>query len=101
MDKWNPEDYCKNSSDQQKWAKEAIVKLNLKGNESILDIGCGDGKVTADIASYIPNGSVIGIDNSSEMIDFAQKNFSPSYFPNLSFQIADAKNLNFNNKGSF
>ncbi|MDZ7992473.1 MAG: class I SAM-dependent methyltransferase [Nostoc sp. EfeVER01] len=98
MDKWYPEDYCKNSSDQQKWAQEAIFKLNLKGNESILDIGCGDGKVTADIASYIPNGSVIGIDNSSEMIEFAQKTFSPSDFPNLTFQLADAKNLNFNKK---
>ncbi|MBN4006293.1 class I SAM-dependent methyltransferase [Nostoc sp. LPT] len=98
MDKWNPEDYRKNSSSQQKSAQEAIVKLNLKGNESILDIGCGDGKVTAEIASYIPNGSVRGINNSLEMIDFAQKTFPPSYFPNLTFQFADAKNLNFNNE---
>ena len=45
MDKWNPEDYHHNSSVQLSWARELITKLDLKGNERILDIGCGDGKI--------------------------------------------------------
>ena len=48
---WDASDYANHSNVQQKWAKELIDKLNLTGNESLLDIGCGDGKVTAEIAS--------------------------------------------------
>ena len=76
MDKWNPEDYHHNSSVQLSWARELITKLDLKGDERILDIGCGDGKITASIASTAPNGSVLGIDSSHEMISFAESKFS-------------------------
>ena len=38
-------------------------------------MGCGDGKVTAEVARHVPNGSVVGLDASAEMIDFARKEF--------------------------
>lgn len=98
MYKWNPEDYKKNSSNQYKWAFNMINPLYIKENEIILDIGCGDGKITAEIASYVPQGSVLGIDISQEMIAFSQNNFSPSDYPNLTFQEGDAKLLNFDNE---
>lgn len=98
MYKWNAEDYHKNSANQQRWAREVIAKLKLKGNERVLDIGCGDGKITAEIASYLPNGSVLGVDISPEMSDFANKKFPSSNYPNLSFQCQDATKLNFNNE---
>lgn len=98
MYKWNPEDYKKNSSNQYIWALNIISKLDLKGDEKILDIGCGDGKVSAEIASYVPKGAVFGIDNCKEMIEFSQKNFPPSNYPNLTFQEGDAKLLNFDNE---
>jgi trans-aconitate 2-methyltransferase len=47
---WNAEDYAKNSSVQLQWAQELISKLALQGYESVLDIGCGDGKITAQLA---------------------------------------------------
>jgi trans-aconitate methyltransferase len=94
--KWDAEDYHKSSSEQQKWAQELILKLGLKGSERVLDIGCGDGKVTAELAKRLSSGSVLGIDNSEEQIRFAQKNFPSKKFPNISFKIMDARNLNFN-----
>jgi trans-aconitate methyltransferase len=75
MYKWDAEDYEKNSSAQQKWARELIKKLKLNVNEYILDIGCGDGKVTSEIASILNNGHVLGIDSSKDMIELAQKTF--------------------------
>ena len=45
--KWNAAEYAANSSVQQGWARELIAKLKLRGDEHILDVGCGDGKVTA------------------------------------------------------
>ncbi len=96
MYKWNPGDYTTQSSNQQQWAQELITKLALKGNERILDIGCGDGKVTAEIASHVPSGSVVGIDSSEEMVIFARDEFPDTDHPNLTFKHIDARELDFN-----
>lgn len=92
---WDANDYARHSTIQKSWARELIAKLNLQGNEHLLDIGCGDGKVTAELAERLPDGSVLGIDNSASMIELAQKTFAPRNHPNLSFQLADARNLTF------
>ena len=73
--KWDALDYAKSSSAQQQWARELIGKLQLKGDETLLDIGCGDGKVTAEIAACLPMGSVLGVDSSAEMIALAQSQY--------------------------
>lgn len=96
MYKWDPSDYTTQSSNQQQWAQELITKLALKGNEKILDIGCGDGKVTAEIASHVPSGFVVGIDSSDEMLIFARGEFPETNYPNLTFKHIDARELNFN-----
>jgi trans-aconitate methyltransferase len=80
---WNAEDYKQHSKAQQKWARELITRLKLGGTEDILDMGCGDGKVTAEIASYVLMGSVVGIDNSTSMIELAKKNYPTGEHPNL------------------
>ncbi|MGZ5600119.1 MAG: class I SAM-dependent methyltransferase [Methylobacter sp.] len=92
---WNAKDYEKNSEAQQKWARELIANLNLTGMEDILDLGCGDGKVTAEIARLVSDGSVIGVDNSRQMIDLAKEKYSSNQHPNLSFQVMDASDLLF------
>lgn len=95
MYKWNAQEYAKSSSAQQQWAMELIAKLHLKGTERVLDVGCGDGKITAALAKQLPDGSVVGIDNSKEMINFSQKTFPKSEYPNLSFKVMDASALTF------
>lgn len=89
-DSWNADDYQKNSSAQSKWAHELISKLSLRGNESLLDIGCGDGKITDEIAKQIANGKVVGIDYSSDMIQLATNHFKR---PNLSFYVMNAMEI--------
>jgi len=98
MYRWDARVYQEHSSEQQKWGKELIQKLNLKGHEKVLDIGCGDGKVTAEIAECVPEGSVIGIDNSEEMIRLASRTFPKEKFLNLFFQLKDARYLDFNDE---
>jgi trans-aconitate 2-methyltransferase len=92
---WNASDYEKNSGQQQLWARELIGKLNLSGNESLLDIGCGDGKVSAELAAGLPGGRVLGIDSSAEMVKLAQQRFPAPDFPNLSFRQVDARCMPF------
>ena len=93
---WNAQDYAKNSANQFQWAKELIPKLKLRGNEALLDIGCGDGKITADIAKCLPNGRAVGVDSSEKMVTLAKANFPQKENPNLSFQLMDARKLTFN-----
>ena len=76
-------------------AQEVLALLDLKGSERILDAGCGDGKITAEIAFRAPRGSVVGVDPSRDMISFAQSHFSPAMRPNLRFAVADARCLPF------
>lgn len=98
MPKWDPEAYEKSSSAQEKWANEILSRLDLKGNESILDIGCGDGRITARMAAQVRDGAVTGIDASREMISFAKKKFPKSSFPKLEFRWGDATSLNYENE---
>jgi trans-aconitate methyltransferase len=92
---WNAQDYEKNSAQQRMWAQELIRKLELHGDETVLDVGCGDGKVSAEIAASVPAGRVVGIDLSGEMIALAQARFPAVDYPNLRFQQEDASRLSF------
>ena len=90
---WNPVEYAANSAVQQSWARELMAQLALRGDEKILDVGCGDGKITAELARAVPHGFVTGVDASAEMIAFARKTFPSATTGNLEFQIADAREI--------
>lgn len=96
--KWNAEDYSQNSQIQLNLARELIAKLSLNGFEDVLDLGCGDGKVTAEIAKLVGHGSVIGVDSSASMIELATKHFPKEKNFNLSFEVMDARRLTFENR---
>ena len=95
MSQWNPNDYHQHSSQQQKWARDILDKLALTGHEQILDIGCGDGKITAEVARCVPNGLAVGLDSSAEMIEFARQSFPADTLPRLRFEQGDARQLEF------
>lgn len=95
---WNADDYAGNSSVQQMWAEELIAKLALQGNESVVDIGCGDGKITAKLAHAVKDGYVLGIDSSDNMIRHAKEQFPATAIPNLSFRCLDATKMRFAEK---
>lgn len=83
--------YVHNSELQRRWAMAFLAPhlKNLVGNEHILDIGCGDGKITADLSTFIPYGSIIGIDPSQDMISWALRQYDSREYPNLNFIIGD------------
>ena len=61
MTEWNASEYDRLSALQATMAEEALSVLKLQGNERILDVGCGKGKTTAEIAARVPQGSVTGV----------------------------------------
>lgn len=68
--------YNKSSSLQWQWADSAMQKYSWKGNERVLDLGCGDGKITNEIAQERTKGLVVGLDLSPNMIAFASNEFA-------------------------
>lgn len=93
MTEWNAADYARHSSLQEAMAQEVLAHLELRNAARILDVGCGDGRVTAAIAARTPSASVLGIDPSRDMIKFAQSHFGPGTHPNLRFEEGDARSL--------
>ena len=94
MTEWNASEYDRLSALQATMAEEVLSLLKLEGSERILDIGCGNGKTTAEIAARVPQGSVTGVDASAEMVAFAKDHWIPAH-PNLQFAVADARHLPF------
>jgi len=90
---WNADDYARNSSAQLQWAQELIAKLDLQGCEAVLDIGCGDGKISAQLARAVRDGNVLGIDLSEGMVRLASEQFPTAQYPNLSFLRMDAAGI--------
>lgn len=84
---WDPSNYERNSSAQERAADAVIALLFLRGDEHSLDIGCGDGKVTEKMAALVSQGRVTGVDSSQEMIDFARKRYPLPQYPNLRFEL--------------
>ena len=93
--KWDAADYAQHSNEQFKWASELAEKLHLRGNETVLDIGCGDGKVTAAIAARLPNGRIVGIDSSPEMIELAVRHKAEAGWPHLMFELLDVRDMEY------
>jgi trans-aconitate 2-methyltransferase len=95
---WDANHYHLHSSIQFEASGELLKNIQFKGDECILDIGCGDGKITASISKLIPEGKILGIDLSPAMISFANNNFSSKEYENLRFQVKDANHIKFNEK---
>lgn len=72
-----------------------VSELSFKGNERVLDLGCGDGVITALIADQVPQGFVLGIDASHGMIDTARSTYEQS---NLQFQVMDINVMDFSDE---
>ena len=87
--------YRKHSSLQYGLSRKLLDTCNFNSHARILDIGCGDGRITAEIAHRVPGGEVIGIDASANMISLARTSFPGSRFQNLEFQCLKAEDLCF------
>ncbi|MDR2967866.1 MAG: methyltransferase domain-containing protein [Methanobacteriaceae archaeon] len=87
------EKYKQSSKHQKEWGSSLISEMELKGNEMILDLGCGDGVLTEQLSLLVPEGKIIGIDASFGMIQTAKKLEKD----NLSFICMDITDMDFIN----
>ena len=70
---WNAASYDRVSHVQEEWSRAVIDRLELAGDETVLDAGCGSGRVTSLLLERLERGRVIGVDASPSMIDEARR----------------------------
>lgn len=100
MYQWNAEDYARHSAGQEVWARELLTSLDLRPDDRVLDIGSGDGRMTAAIAERVPQGRVVGLDSSGDMVQHARAEFGGERWRNLAFTQGDASALPFDSEFS-
>lgn len=72
----------------------SVKRMHLKGNEYMVDLCCGTGKSTLACLKKLPEGKILAIDNSNEMLEIAKQKFNEE---NVKFSLEDAMELNYPN----
>lgn len=94
---WKPEEYNEQCVLQYNTAMSMLNTHSFNGYEKILDVGCGTGKISLQIAKdRVPNGCVLGVDINAAMIKFAKTHNTRE---NLSYECNDI--LTFNKENYF
>lgn len=74
---WDAATYDRISDPQLGWAVEQLERLELHGDEVVLDAGCGSGRVTALLVDLLPKGRVYGVDAAPSMVEHARRALGP------------------------
>jgi trans-aconitate 2-methyltransferase len=69
---WDATSYDRVSTPQTRWGRAVLERLVLEGDETVLDAGCGTGRVTEALIKRLPRGRVIALDASASMLEQAQ-----------------------------
>jgi trans-aconitate 2-methyltransferase len=70
---WDAATYDRVAAPQEEWGLKVLDRLELTGEETVLDAGCGSGRLTRHLVERLPNGRVIGVDASPSMIEMARE----------------------------
>lgn len=80
---WDAETYERIGTPMRQWAQAVIDDLGLKGDETLLDAGCGSGSVTLDLLAKLPNGKIYAVDGSQDMIAKLKKTMDENNIDNV------------------
>ncbi len=86
---WDGASYDRVADPQARWGAAVLERLELRGDETVLDCGCGSGRVSEQLLTRLPNGRVIALDDSRSMLDEARRRLAWAA-DRVSFVEADA-----------
>jgi trans-aconitate 2-methyltransferase len=69
---WDAASYHRVSDPQVAWGRAVLAKLDLRGDERVIDLGCGTGRLTRELAERLPRGELVGLDASADMLSQAR-----------------------------
>jgi len=73
---WDAEAYQRLSDPQFAWGLRVLERLPLEGGETVIDAGCGSGRLTAVLAEKVPRGRIVAVDRSTNMLEEARRRLS-------------------------
>ena len=85
---WDASTYDRVADPMTRWGAAVLDRLPLRGNERVLDAGCGSGRVTEHLAERLPDGQVIALDASPSMVDEAGRRLA-RFGDRVSYLVAD------------
>ena len=91
MSDWNASSYDRVADPQARWGAEVLERLPLEGDETVLDAGCGTGRVTELLLARLPRGRVVALDQSAAMLAEARKRLAP-FGGQVAYLQADLEN---------
>jgi trans-aconitate 2-methyltransferase len=94
---WNAAEYHRLSAPQFHWGQRVLRELHLRGDECVLDAGCGTGKLTRTLLENLPRGRVVSLDLSCNMVVHARQNLRPDFGDQVQFVAANFLRLPFRN----
>jgi trans-aconitate 2-methyltransferase len=74
---WDAATYDRVSAPQVEWAERVLGRLPLRGDETVLDAGCGSGRVTRLLLERLPHGRVVAVDSAPSMVEHARAALDP------------------------
>jgi trans-aconitate 2-methyltransferase len=80
---WDAETYEKIGTPMRGWAQQVIEDLALRGDETVLDAGCGSGSVTLDLWEKLPKGKIYAVDGSPQMIEKLKRTLAERGIENI------------------
>lgn len=92
---WNAAEYHRLSAPQFQWGERVLSELHPRGDECVLDAGCGTGKLTRLLLQNLPQGRVVGLDLSRNMVRLAHENLNAEFAGRVHFVAADLVALPF------
>jgi len=92
---WNASEYHRISGPQVSWGARVLARVNLRGDEWLMDAGCGTGRLTAQLLQSLPRGRVVGVDLSQNMLAATQDFLSPDFGGKFLLVAADLQDLPF------
>ncbi len=92
---WNAEAYDRLADPQREWGRTVLERLELRGDETVLDAGCGAGGLTAELLERVPHGRVIAIDASQQMVSRARALLEPRFGDRVEIYVGDLAALSF------
>jgi len=84
---WDAATYDRIADPQARWGSTVLDRLPLRGDERVLDAGCGSGRVTAQLLERLPDGEVVALDASPAMVEEARRRLGAD--PRLTYVVAD------------
>jgi SAM-dependent methyltransferase len=90
---WNAPDYHRLSNPHVSWGRRVLDRLPLRGDETVVDAGCGTGRLTADLLERLPHGRVIAVDQSRNMLAEAEATLRPRFADRVAFVQSDLLEL--------